>query len=64
MYFDILSFKNSSDQGKPLTDCFRGNQLIDLQIKMHVPLIYAQSVKNNFERVHFSVKVLSRGWWW
>ena len=53
MYFDILSFKNSSDQGKPLTDCFRGNQLIDLQIKMHVPLIYAQSMKNNFERVHF-----------
>ena len=45
-----------SDQGTPLTGCFQRNQSIDLQIKMHFLLIYATSLKNNFERVHFSVK--------
>ena len=54
--FDILSFKNSSDQGTFLTGCLRRSQLIDLQIKMHVLLFYAKLLKNNFERVHFSVK--------
>ena len=44
------------DQGAPLTGCFRRNQSIDLSIKMHVLLIYAKSLKNNFERVYFWVK--------
>ena len=54
--FDIFNFKNSSDQGTPLTCCFWRNQLIDLQIKMHFLLIYTKSLKNKFERVHFSEK--------
>ena len=33
--FDISSFKNSLDQRTPLTGCFRRNQSIDLQIKIH-----------------------------
>ena len=48
--------KNSSDQETPLTGCFLRNQLIDFQIKMHVPLIYGKSSKNNFKRAHFSVQ--------
>ena len=51
----LLNFKNSSDQRTPLTCCFRKNQSIDLKIKMHFLLIYAKSLKSNFERVHFSV---------
>ena len=47
---------NSSGEGIPLTCWLRKNQSIDLQIKMHFLLIYAKSLKNNFERVHFSVK--------
>ena len=53
---DILNFKTSSDQGTPLIGCFRRNHSIDLQIKMHFLLIYEKSLKNNFERVHFSEK--------
>ena len=57
LHFDILSFKNSSVQGTLLTGCFGRDQSTDLQIKIHVLLIYAKSLKNNFERVYFSVKV-------
>ena len=72
-FFDILNFKNSSDRWKHLTCCFRRNQPIDLQIKMHFLLIYAKSLKNNFERIQFSVKfcvmgsggeiMAGNGWW-
>ena len=48
--FDILNFKNSSEQETPLTCCFWRNHLIALQIKMHFLLIYAKSLKNNFEK--------------
>ena len=51
----MLAFKSSSDQQTPLTGCFRRNKSLDLQIKMHVLLIYEKSLKNNFERVHFLV---------
>ena len=40
IFVDILSFRNSSDQRTPLIGCFRRNQSIDLQIEMHVWLIY------------------------
>ena len=47
--FDILNFKNSSNQGTPLTCCFRRNQSTDLQVKMQFLLIYAKSLKNNLK---------------
>ena len=58
--FDILNFKNSSDEWTPLTGCFRQNQLMDLQIKTHFLLIYAK-LKNNSEKVHFTVKLYVMG---
>ena len=54
--FDILNFKNSSGQATPLAGCFRRNHSIDLQIKMHFLLIYAKSLKNNFEKDYSSVR--------
>ena len=54
----MLAFKSSSDQQTPLTGCFRRNQSLDLQIKMHVLLIYEKSLKNNFSS--FFSKYLSR----
>ena len=48
--------------------------MIDLQIKMYFLLTYLKSLKNNFERVHLSVKfqimggggeiMAGCGWWW
>ena len=47
---------NSSGEGIPLTCWLRKNQSIDLQIKMHFLLIYAKSLKNNFEKDYSSVR--------
>ena len=60
-FFDILNFKKISDKETLLAGCFRRNQSINLQIKMYFLLINAKSLKNNFERVHFSVKYCVRG---
>ena len=57
--FDISSFKNSSDH---LSLAASEEQLIGLQIKMHILLIYAKSLKNNFvSKSSFFTKVLN-GW--
>ena len=55
--FDILSFKNSSDQGTPPTGCFQKIQSIDLKNQNARSINACQVVENNFERVRFSVKI-------